>query len=158
MAHRTIVILVRARDKKEAEADAKKVFDTIKAQSNSYDSFAIEDILKYDSEEGKTLLQMVFGHQTIEFNDHLGAVRQALKTSPAKTDAEMMENHEFRYHCWYLGTTQGWAVRVFDADAEGVQDNAHLRNVIEDWPILVERGQHVKSSLPLWVVSGNAHY
>lgn len=155
--HNDIAILVRAPDRKSAKEDALKLFEKVKARSSSYDGFSPDDVLPYDTEEGKSLLQTIFGRQTLEFNDYLAEVRVALTESP-KSDDELMEDHQFRFACWSVGNHDGWTVRVFDNEACGVSDQGHLKNVIEDWPSLVEAGQHKKSPYPLWVVAGDAHH
>ena len=156
--HQQIVALVRAFDKVSALNRADEVFRKLIGKQRSYDGYSLGDAYKYDSEKGKSVLQTVFGKQTIEFNDHLAAVRNVLRAGLLKPDDELMEDHSFRYHCLQIGETDGSAITVFDNDAEGVQDKAHLKNIIEDWPGLVESGQHKKSAHPLWVVTADGHY
>lgn len=156
--HQTIVALVRAHDKATAREEGEQVFRKLVEAGRSYDGYALDKTYRYDSEKGKSLLQVVFGYQTLEFNDHLAQIRIALTEGPVKSDDQLMENHEFRFHCWQVGESKGSAIRVYDSDAEGVQDKAHLRNIIEDWLNLVEVDKHKKSPYPLWVVSANAHY
>jgi len=156
--HQTIIALVRAHDKKDARDEADIVFKKLVAAGRSYDYFTIDEAYKYDTEKGKSLLQMVFGHQTLEFNDHLAAIRNTLRAGLLKPDDELMEDHEFRFHCWQVGENKGSAIRVYDPDVEGIQDKSHLKNVIEDWPNLVADGKHKKSIYPLWVVSADGHY
>jgi hypothetical protein len=158
MSHNVIAILVRAPDGKSAKEDAKAVFDKVKTHSSSYDAFEVDDAFPYDSEKGKSALQRIFGYQTLEFNDHLSELRNIVTANPNMGNDELMENHQFRFLCWEVGDTNGWNMNVFDSDAEGVQDKAHLKNLVDDWPGLVSVGQHIKSIYPLWVVSGNAHY
>lgn len=156
--HQTIIALVRAYDKGNAREQGEDTFKKLVEASRSYDSFRIESVYKYDSEKGKSLLQMVFGHQTIEFNEHLAEIRKTLLATPAKPDEQLMEDHSFRFHCWEVGQDDGSAIRVYDSDAAGVSDKDHLKNVIDDWPTLVESGQHTKSPYPLWVVTADGHY
>lgn len=158
MTHQQIAALVRAPDKKTAKEDAEEVFDKVIGHAHSYDYYHIEDAYPYDSEKGKSALQRIFGAQTLEFNDHLAVVRKAFAEAPAKSDEELMEDHMLRFHFFCVGMDDGWVIRVFDPDAVGVEDRGHLKNVIEDWPSLVESGQHVKSRYPLWVVTADGHH
>jgi len=150
--HQTIIALVRAHDKQDAHDEAEKVFRML------YDGTSIEAVYKYDTEKGKAALQVVFGKQTIEFNEHLAEIRKTLLATPAKPDDQVMEDHQFRFHCWWVGQDDGPAIRVYDNDAAGVSDKDHLKNVINDWPTLVESGQHRRSVYPLWVVTADGHY
>jgi len=138
--------------------DAEAVFEKVKNRSNSYDYFRIDKAYPYNSEKGKSALQRIFGNQTLEFNEHLAVVRKALAKTPAETDDEVMEDHMLRFHFWCVGMDDGWVIRVFDADGAGVSDRGHLKNVVEDWPSLVESGQHRKSQYPLWVVTADGHH
>lgn len=155
--HMQIVILVRAYDKAAAYEEGDRVIKKLIADG-SFDAARVPTVYRYDSEKGESVLQTVFGYQTSEFYNHLAQIRIVLAKRPQKSDDELMEDHDFRFHCWQAGESTGGSIRVYDGDAAGVQDRAHLRNVIEDWPSLVATGQHKKSPHRLWVVSTNVHY
>lgn len=156
--HQDVAFLVRAADRKEAFDEAKDVSEIVKKSGSSYDGFALEEAEPYDSEKGKSVLQRIFGLQTLDFNDHLNGLRKLLTEHPLKTDAELMEVSDIYYHCAKIGDEHGSGVMVFGPEADGVQDRDHLKNIVDDWPSLVEAGKHHKSSDPLWVVWGDGHY
>lgn len=158
MSHQDVAFLVRASDEGEAFEEAKQVSEQVRKNGRSYDGFSLENAKPYESEKGKSALQTIFGYQTLEFNEHLEGLRKLLTAKPTKTNSELMETSDLYYHCARIGDEAGPGVRVFDADGAGIQEKKHLKNVIEDWPGLVEAGKHSKSRYPLWIVWGDAHY
>ena len=158
MSHQDVAFLVRASDEKDAFDEARAVAEMLRKNGRSYDGFSLENAEPYDSEKGKSALQGILGAQILDFNEHLDGLRNLLMAKPTKTNSELMETSDLYYHCARIGDESGPGVRVFDADATGIQEKSHLKNVVEDWPSLVEAGKHRKSRYPLWIVWGDAHY
>ena len=60
-----------------------------------------------------------------------------------------------------LGQYHGPAVRLYDADGEGIQDRRHIENVLSRWKVIYEdegKRNPYAGSGPLWIVPADVHW
>lgn len=161
-----ILALVRAKNKKEAIEKSGKIFDDLSYQDGrrafDYCTVIPEHVSKLTTNKGKKLYDTIWGYQVEEFNEAMDRIREAVKKL---SNEELMEDIHynsdesgwlFRHFCEKVGQHRGSAVRIYDQDGEGIRDEKHFKNVVEDWPTLQNRIS--RTDIPLWVIPADVHF
>lgn len=177
MVIRTIVV---ARTREEAISAATNVFERLTENQHPFDYFQTFDdegtsvsgkgrygdipaALEVSTKEGRQMVSEGMSATRRDFFEALKGIKSSIRkfnqeelfqgvSKKKLTRDEAFALDFFKHSCYKAGQYAGSNVWLYDGDGEGIRDDKHLNNVLNNWDRPLADGEK------LWVVPADVHF